>query len=1378
MNMKKFLFKSVLACLFFSGMVMSAFADGTINVSDGTGTGNGWTFANNTIQITANGNYTITGTTTANSVVVDQALTVDVTLDNASISTVRPFHITPNTSTANTTVNLTLVGTNILTTTKSRTAEGGQAGLSVPLNSTVNISGSGSLTATGSLNNSGNGGAGIGSAQNASSGKININGGIITAISLDKAAGIGAGYHGSQGAVVVTGGVVIVKNQGSGESIGQYNGSGGQFKISGGAVVITDAGIYDTGSARRTGGIVIQGENCTFYSDLVEITSTLPLPGNKTLTIPEGKTLNVQQGLKLINDGTIKVEGTLTVDGELRNNNSIRIDGTTTNTNTGLIENYGIITIYDNLTNNGTIRNREDGRIDGVIKGNQPTIDAYPIDVATITASGEGYTYDNGLITLTTADAQYTITGTTTSTRIAVSPSTTVNVIFNNANISSEAPFTVSAGSKAKVTTEGNTTLTGSQTALTVEENAAVIINGTGSININGTAGAGIAGAGTVTVNSGIITVTGGGEVPNINSKLIMDGDGIVITETISDNKQIDNGILITSTSGAVYGNEVTPTVNWTLPANKTLTVDGARVLNIVGNKLTNDGTINVFGTININTWEGIINNGTINKAGVIKGGITGNQPVAITREQTIIDLATTKTALEGWYKFSANKFTLLRNNAEYIITGENSIKSVEIDPNLSVKVTFRDATLKAARAFYISPSSIAEINIEGVNSVTSTSTAGNAGIGVPAGAKVIIGGSGSLYAEGNGSGSAGGAGIGGTSKLGGNIIINSGTITAVGKNKGAGIGGGYHNGYESIDINGGFITAIGEVSGGISGDGIGGYGDDGEVSAGPFRMSGNALVLASKVREKSYKQSGLLFDRGQGTIYGTEYTIPRDLTLEYGSKLTVRRGQKLIIPNGVTLNCGASTEILFEEGSNLINNGTINAYKRGKQWSVNAEKATVTGNAVNYTIIPYDNRDRLYFRFHILAKCLYDNTKEMIMSDAEVKGWQDKVVSFEALLEKHAPNINVVTETVTHTEQTKGSGTGNDNSYGAWSVGESSLKPKCMDVFVAKPTGSPAYAAYYAGEFIHMTPGSGDAAMMHEYAHHVQSLLTAYNPDDGQSWEALYYRYDTMATNFYWERLVKDQGELWDGDNEWLYPDTTNLSWPEDVVFPEYGTISSGNFLNSAKFTGGSGDGKFAFSNGGWKPPVTANGWLFRVTFTPNDKTKHIITSDIPLRFNGLKLDPKVTVWQSDIHLPQTPNTIVIVEPELPATVEYKVQGASNDTYTTTVPNTEGKYTVRVTVAGNDDYNETSVVVNFEILKPTAIFNPGTEQQVSIISGEGFIRINTGESVGKSQLYIYSISGSLVASEYISAGETTIPLKRGLYIVNYEGVRKKLIVR
>lgn len=47
---------------------------------------------------------------------------------------------------------------------------------------------------------------------------------------------------------------------------------------------------------------------------------------------------------------------------------------------------------------------------------------------------------------------------------------------------------------------------------------------------------------------------------------------------------------------------------------------------------------------------------------------------------------------------------------------------------------------------------------------------------------------------------------------------------------------------------------------------------------------------------------------------------------------------------------------------------------------------------------------------------------------------------------------------------------------------------------------------------------------------------------------------------------------------------------------------------------------------------------------------------------------------------------------------VEYKVRSANDNTYTTTKPSAVGEYTVRVTVAADDDYNEASTIKNFAI--------------------------------------------------------------------------------
>ena len=114
-----------------------------------------------------------------------------------------------------------------------------------------------------------------------------------------------------------------------------------------------------------------------------------------------------------------------------------------------------------------------------------------------------------------------------------------------------------------------------------------------------------------------------------------------------------------------------------------------------------------------------------------------------------------------------------------------------------------------------------ATIILEGTNSVTSTEyTAVQIGIEY---ATLTISGSGSLTATGGTGGR--GAGIGSSKEYGehGNIVINGGTVTAIGGERGAGIGSAYGvdaiSSCGDITINGGTVTA----TGGKYGAGIGG---------------------------------------------------------------------------------------------------------------------------------------------------------------------------------------------------------------------------------------------------------------------------------------------------------------------------------------------------------------------------------------------------------------------------------------------------------------------------------------------------------------------------------------------------------------------------
>ncbi|GAB6395437.1 MAG: hypothetical protein MdMp024_1749 [Bacteroidales bacterium] len=104
--------------------------------------GTGWTFSGNVVTITANGNYTVTGTTTTNRIVINK-VTATVTLQNATIRSgdQSPISLSSD-DTGGSGVTLILSGSNELVTTNV-----GSAGLTVENNAKLTIEGDGSLLA-------------------------------------------------------------------------------------------------------------------------------------------------------------------------------------------------------------------------------------------------------------------------------------------------------------------------------------------------------------------------------------------------------------------------------------------------------------------------------------------------------------------------------------------------------------------------------------------------------------------------------------------------------------------------------------------------------------------------------------------------------------------------------------------------------------------------------------------------------------------------------------------------------------------------------------------------------------------------------------------------------------------------------------------------------------------------------------------------------------------------------------------------------------------------------------------------------------------------------------------------------------------------------
>ena len=183
-----------------------------------------------------------------------------------------------------------------------------------------------------------------------------------------------------------------------------------------------------------------------------------------------------------------------------------------------------------------------------------------------------------------------------------------------------------------------------------------------------------------------------------------------------------------------------------------------------------------------------------------------------------------------GTVKGSLDKLTSDYEAQGEILTGTLG-KNVKISIADGATVTLKDVTINGVKAAYnwagITCNGDATIILEGTNTVRGFDFH-YPGIYVPAGHTLTIKGSGSLTASSNGSG----AGIGGGYNIScGNIVIEGGTINAIGGSCIAGIGGGYQSSCGNINIKGANVTA----TGGNYAAGIGGgyYGSCGNITIG-----------------------------------------------------------------------------------------------------------------------------------------------------------------------------------------------------------------------------------------------------------------------------------------------------------------------------------------------------------------------------------------------------------------------------------------------------------------------------------------------------------------------------------------------------------------
>ena len=116
-----------------------------------------------------------------------------------------------------------------------------------------------------------------------------------------------------------------------------------------------------------------------------------------------------------------------------------------------------------------------------------------------------------------------------------------------------------------------------------------------------------------VTVKGGVVTATGDNSAGIGGTFSTGDNGNAVIIANGRDDNEISNdgnttswsGVIFQGTTGQVYGTSVTPTEDFTIPADYTLTIDGGKTLTIpadvtltVNGEITNSGTLNIQGII------------------------------------------------------------------------------------------------------------------------------------------------------------------------------------------------------------------------------------------------------------------------------------------------------------------------------------------------------------------------------------------------------------------------------------------------------------------------------------------------------------------------------------------------------------------------------------------------------------------------------------------------------------------------------------------------------------------------------------------------------------------------------------------------------------
>ena len=519
--------------------------------------------------------------------------------------------------------------------------------------------------------------------------------------------------------------------------------------------------------------------------------------------------------------------------------------------------------------------------------------------------SGEGWSYDYATNTLTLNGASIT-SGSYADASIYAKEA--LNIVLNGSNtVSSGANFGIYADSSVNISGDGSLTVVGHWDGIQAHGNVTV---NSGSITSTGESSYGIKAEGnTLTFNGGYVSANGGAS-----------GNGIVANTVVLGSS---SHLKVTHSSAAVSG---------TLSATGGLcrtSEDGA-----FSDVVTASGAyFEYMGSNHVTYTKKDAQNHTVASTHGISFDATHeyeNGACVYTAEDSMYGcdfIVTGDTANYSWDK--TNKvLTINGGNITVSNKNKNTTTSHRIYIQGTANVTLDGVNISTTTG---APIEIRDYNDTNVtltlsrNNTLISQTANKAAIHKTRGqqatssdaATLTINGSGSLTAVGGNNA----AGIGGGGNRGDvhNIIINNGTISATGTGWAAGIGSSNDGSTWNIVINGGNISANGMPGIGANTDNWQGVKD--------------ASITGGMVTTNSYKGStptgGLVStDGGKTFTVYSDYTLSQDLTIATDGKLTVAEGTKLTIADGFTL---TNKGVIVNDGTisgNLVNEGTI--YNKG----------------------------------------------------------------------------------------------------------------------------------------------------------------------------------------------------------------------------------------------------------------------------------------------------------------------------------------------------------------------------------------------------------------------------------------------------------------